>query len=127
MTRVERSTAVVLAAGAATRFGGGKLLATIAGRPMLQHVLDAVAAAGLSEVVVVLGSDAATVEAAIDWRAECRVVNPSPEDGLSSSLRVGFEAVPPATEAVLIALGDQPLMSPGTIRSLLEAPATPDR
>ena len=45
--------------------------------------------AGLADVVVVLGRGADDVEAAIAWRAERRVVNPRPEDGLSSSLRVG--------------------------------------
>ena len=40
-------TAVVLAAGAGTRLGGGKLLAQIGGRPVLQHVLDALATAGV--------------------------------------------------------------------------------
>ena len=46
---------LVLAAGAGSRFGGGKLLAPIGGRPILQHVLDALATAGLDDVVVVLG------------------------------------------------------------------------
>ena len=50
--------AVVLAAGAGSRFGGGKLLASLDGRPVLQHVLDRVAEAGLGDVVVVLGDDA---------------------------------------------------------------------
>ena len=58
---------LVLAAGAGSRFGGGKLLATIAGRAVLQHVLDALAEAGVGESVVVLGKDAERIEAAIDW------------------------------------------------------------
>ena len=72
---------IVLAAGSGSRFGGGKLLATVAGRPVLQHVLDATAEAGVDEVVVVLGDDAATIEAGIGWRAERRVVNPEPGQG----------------------------------------------
>ena len=48
-------SAVVLAAGSATRFGSVKLLAPLNGRPLLQHVLDALADAGLNDVVVVLG------------------------------------------------------------------------
>ncbi len=112
---------LVLAAGAGSRFGGGKLLAPMAGRPVLQHVLDALAAAGVGEVVVVLGRDAAAVEAAIAWRDERRVVNPEPERGLASSLQVGFEAVGDGVGAVLVALGDQPLVSAEVIRSLLEA------
>ena len=89
-----RTVGLVLAAGAGSRFGGGKLLASVGGRPVIQHVLDALAGAGIDEVVVVLGADAAAIEAAIAWRAEMRVVNPAPELGLSSSLKTGFDAVP---------------------------------
>ena len=97
-------TAIVLAAGSGSRFGGGKLLATIGGRPVLQHVLDAIAAAGVDAVVVVLGAEAPAIEAAIEWRTERRVVNPAPQDGLSSSLRVGFGALPATADRVLVAL-----------------------
>lgn len=117
------TTGLVLAAGAGSRFGGGKLLARIGGRPVLQHVFDALAGAGVGEVVVVLGGDADAVEAAIAWRGERRVVNPEPERGLSSSLQVGFEAIGHAAGAVLVALGDQPLVSTEAIRALLDSPA----
>ena len=123
----ETTVGLVLAAGAASRFGGGKLLATIGGRPMLQHVLDALADAGLGEVVVVLGEDAAAIEGAIAWRGEQRVVNPDPARGLASSLQVGFEAVPATADAVLVALGDQPLISVAVIGALLDGKSDPDR
>ena len=119
--------ALVLAAGAGSRFGGGKLVAPLAGRPVLQHVLDTMDAAGLVDVVVVLGPDAPVIEAAIAWRSERRVVNPDPERGLSSSLQVGMAAFADDTDAVLIALGDQPLVAVGTIRALLDAPRDPSR
>jgi molybdenum cofactor cytidylyltransferase len=114
---------VVLAAGASSRFGSPKLLADLAGRPVLQHTLDAIAAAGLGDVVVVLGDGRAEVEAATAWRGERRVVNERPQDGLSSSLRVGLDAATEAdgTDAVLIVLGDQPAIRPETIRAVVEA------
>jgi molybdenum cofactor cytidylyltransferase len=99
------------------------LLATIGGRPVLQHVLDALAEAGVGESVVVLGHDAERIEAAIDWGDARRVVNPEPERGLSSSLSLGFEAIEADAGAVLVALGDQPLVSAAVIRALVEAPA----
>jgi CTP:molybdopterin cytidylyltransferase MocA/SAM-dependent methyltransferase len=123
----EGITGLVLAAGAGSRFGGGKLLAPIGGRPILQHVLDALDAAGVGQVVVVLGGDAAAVEAAIDWRTERRVVNPDPERGLSSSLGAGFEAIGSDADAVLVALGDQPLVAVEVIRALIAAPPDPSR
>ncbi len=120
-------TAVVLAAGAGTRFGGGKLLAPIGGRPVLQHVLDALAAADLSDVVVVLGDESEAIEAAIAWRSERRVRNPHPGRGLSSSLHIGIEAVGDDALAALVVLGDQPLVPVAAIRALLEAPDDPSR
>ena len=68
--------AIVLAAGASRRFGSPKLLAPLDGQPLLQHVLDTVAMARLEDVVVVLGDEAASIEAAIAWRGERRVINP---------------------------------------------------
>jgi CTP:molybdopterin cytidylyltransferase MocA/SAM-dependent methyltransferase len=119
--------AVVLAAGAGSRFGGGKLLAPLDGRPILQHVLDRLAAAGIDSVVVVLGEDAPAVEAAIDWRDERRVRNPDPGRGLSSSLQVGIGALEPSVETTLIVLGDQPLLPARAIRAVLDVEADPSR
>ncbi|HYO44021.1 MAG TPA: nucleotidyltransferase family protein [Candidatus Limnocylindrales bacterium] len=115
--------AVVLAAGASLRFGSQKLLAPLAGKPVLQHTLDAVAAAGLRDVVVVLGDGRAEVEAAIAWRSERRVTNARPGDGLSSSLRMGLDAAAEDDEvaAVLVVLGDQPAIRPEVIRAVVEA------
>lgn len=126
-TSPARIAAVVLAAGAGSRFGGGKLLAPLEGRPILQHVLDRLAAAGLDEVIVVVGDDARELEARIDWGAARRVVNPTPEEGLSSSLKVGIAAVPAEADAALITLGDQPLLPARAIRALMDAGDRDDR
>lgn len=115
--------ALVLAAGASTRFGSSKLLAPLNGQPVLQHTLDAVADAALSATVVVLGDTAPAVEAAIAWRGERRVVNPRPQDGLGSSLRLGLDAAAedPTVDAVLVVLGDQPTLRAAVIRALVAA------
>ena len=116
-----RVSAIVLAAGLGTRFGGGKVRAEIAGKPMLQHVLDRLANAGFEDVVVVLGRDAQAVEEAVHWRAERRVRNVRPEDGLAGSVRLGFEAVGEGPDAVLVLLGDQPLVDGSVLGALVEA------
>ena len=119
--------AVVLAAGASTRFGSPKLLAPLRGRPVLQHVLDALADAPVGEVIVVLGTDAEAIERAVAWRRERRVVNPRPADGLSSSLRVGLDAAVevPGADAVLVVLGDQPALRPEAVRRIVAAAGSP--
>jgi CTP:molybdopterin cytidylyltransferase MocA/SAM-dependent methyltransferase len=127
-----RITAVVLAAGAGRRFGGGKLLARLDGRPILQHVLDALAAAGIDDPVVVLGADAEALAPAIGWRAARRIVNPDPDRGLAGSLRLGWQAamttaVEPGPAAVLVVLGDQPRLDPDVVRALAAEPADPRR
>ncbi len=120
-----RIAAVVLAAGSATRFGDIKALAMLEGRPLLQHVLDAVAAAGLTDVVVVLGAAADRIESAIAWRTERRVRNPDPDRGLASSLHIGLESLDDPSgdgpAAALIVLGDQPRLRPAVVRQLIEA------
>jgi CTP:molybdopterin cytidylyltransferase MocA len=116
--------AVVLAAGAGSRFGGGKLLAELEGRPMLQHVLESLRELEPRCCVVVLGTDAARIEARVVWRDEVRVVNPAPDTGLAGSLRLGVAAClerAPDAAGVLVALGDQPRTSPMVIRALVAA------
>lgn len=121
--------ALVLAAGASSRFGSPKALAQFEGRPLLEHVLDAVREAGIDEIVVVLGHDADEIEDGIDWLRERRVRNPDPRH-LASSLQVGIAAISeidPPVKGVVIALGDQPRTRPEVIRGLIGAARTTDR
>ena len=124
-----RVTGLVLAAGAATRFGSPKQLAPLDGRPLLRHPLDALAAAGIDQVLVVLGAEAAAIETAIAWRGERRLVNERPQDGLASSLRIGLEAAAedPTVDAILVVLGDQPGLRPEVIEAVLAAAAATGR
>lgn len=113
---------LILAAGLGRRFGGRKLLANLHGRPILQHVLDLAAAAELDPIVVVLGSDGAELEAACTWRGEIRVINPRPEDGLSSSVRLGLdELVSSDARSVVVLLGDQPRLTLEQVQVVLGA------
>ena len=123
----DRIVAIVLAAGAGSRFGGHKLLATIEGRPILQHVLDRLAGADLDETIVVLGDDADAVEDAITWRSERRIRNPDPSRGLSSSLQTGIGALGDEVDAALVVLGDQPRLSSDVLAALLAASRPDDR
>ena len=131
VTTSPRVRAIVLAAGAGARFGGGKLEARVDGKPLLQHVLDALADVGLDDPIVVVapgGSEARTE--GIDWRRAERVVNPEPGRGLSSSLQLGWGSAldaDPRPDAVLVVLGDQPLLRADVVRALASAQLDPER
>lgn len=119
-----RVRAIVLAAGAGSRFGGRKLEARIAGRPLLQHALDALAVAGQDDPIVVLAPDSG-LEPLITWRRAQRVVNPDPARGLASSLQLGWAAAmaaDPLPDAILVALGDQPRLGSDVVRAIVAAP-----
>src|SRR5690606_31154752 len=80
-TRMADVCVAVLAAGLATRFGGAKLDAPCAGKPLGRWALDAVADAGLKPGLLVTGPDGASFGAG--WTM---VINPQPAAGLGSSL-----------------------------------------
>lgn len=113
---------LVLAAGAGSRFGGRKQLAELRGRPLLEHALAAMGAARLHRVVVVLGADADLILARADLRGARAVVCPDWAEGQATSLRAGLDAVG-EVDAVVVALGDQPLLSPFAMTRVVAARA----
>jgi molybdenum cofactor cytidylyltransferase len=119
---VEGVAGVVLAAGSSTRMGRPKQLLRLGEIPLLQHVVDAVAAARLEEVVVVLGHEATAVERALRLPEGARAVrNIEHAAGLSSSLRAGLEALGPEIRAAVVALGDQPELDAASILAVADA------
>ena len=155
--------AIVLAAGRSQRMqalGTPKQLLPLAGRPLITYAVGAICASAAAPVVIVLGAEAAPVQAALDaWAAmaptvaaptvaaptamneapagsavasasggryQC-VVNSDFAQGMASSLRVGLAALraqAPQTPGALIALADQPLVTPAIITALLATAQT---
>jgi molybdenum cofactor cytidylyltransferase len=108
---------VLLAAGQGRRFGSQKLLAEANGLALVRLSVERIIAGTSNGVIVVLGHDAERVRAALEGLPVRFVHNERPGDGQSASLRAGLGALDPETEAVIVALGDQPLVH----RSLLPA------
>jgi CTP:molybdopterin cytidylyltransferase MocA len=107
--------AIILAAGASTRFGSPKQLARLRDRTMLETVAAAAAASGLGPVIAVVPPGMAVPPDVVPE------VNGAPAKGLSHSLRLGLAAVPSELDAALILLGDQPTVTAATIRAVLAA------
>ncbi len=115
---------VVLAAGLSRRMGQAKLLMKVGGRAIIRYVVESVLAGGVDSVWVVTGPDVEPIEAALAGIEVQIAVNPAPEEGQAGSVRTGIAALPPSVDAVLIALGDQPLLAPSIIPALLAARRT---
>ena len=99
--------------------GGQKLLLALHGRPIVRWSVEALLP-HVDDLVVVTGPGADAVRAALDGLAIRFAENPSPEDGQGTSIAAGVAALRPGTDAVIIALGDQPRMSPDVVPALLE-------
>lgn len=110
-----QTAAVILAAGASTRFGSPKQLAPFDDGTMLDAVIAVARHAGLAPIIAVVPS---SVRVAAD---AMRIINDEPARGLSHSLRLGLAAVPQEASAVIL-LGDQPTVSAGHLRRLATAP-----
>ena len=118
--------AVVLAAGAASRFGGGKLLAHFGGMPLIEHTLGALEASPVDGVVVVVGEGEEELREVCEPYGVRIVENPDRAQGQSTSVRSGLGALKlessgPETRAALMLLGDQPLVGPLVVRRLVAA------
>ena len=112
---------LILGAGASERLGPPKQLLPYRGTTMLGWVAQqAERAAGLDELVVVLGRAAERVRERVDFGAARVVENPVFSEGCASSYRAGLAALNPESEAIMIILGDQPGLTPDVIDRLAE-------
>lgn len=116
-----RAVAVVTAAGSAKRFGGKKLLAPIGGEPLLDHTIRSLLEGGVSEVIVVVGTEARRelardVSAMNDPRVR-PVENPDPSRGMFSSIQVGVASA--TGDALIVLPGDMPYVRAETVRAVI--------
>jgi molybdenum cofactor cytidylyltransferase len=114
--------AIVLAAGRSSRMGGpNKLLAEIAGRPLVRIVVEEALASHARPVIVVTGHQRERVEAALAGLPVKFAHNPNFADGLGTSLKAGIAALPAEVDGVIVCLGDMPQVDAGLIDRLIEA------
>ncbi len=114
-------SAILLAAGKSERMGQNKLLLPFGGRTVIQRTLDSLIASRAGEVIVVLGSRAQEINQSIGNRRALVVLNPNFSKGMSTSLITGLGMVNSRARFVMVALGDQPLITPRVYNQLIEA------
>lgn len=114
--------ALILAAGQGTRFGtAAKLLADLEGKPLVRHVAEAALLSQARPVLVVTGHRADEVGAALAGLGVTLVPNPRYREGLSTSLKAGFAALPREAEGAVVLLADMPRVSSALIDRLCGA------
>jgi molybdenum cofactor cytidylyltransferase len=129
-----RVTAVVLAAGESQRMGRNKLLLPWGATTVLGQTLDNLRAAAVHDVVVVTGHEHEQVETIVRQQgplveedgslaaASIHLVhNNDYTNGMLTSVQAAVRALPPTSEAILVVLGDQPMVGPETLDPLLTA------
>lgn len=116
-----RVAGVILAAGASRRLGTPKQLLPLAGRPVLEHVIDAAAGTSLDPLLVVLGHAAGEIQKRVDLSVAGVLINPHFAEGQSTSVKTAVSALPPDVDAALFLLGDQPLVDSTVIERLIAA------
>ncbi len=116
-----RVSALVLAAGTSSRMGSNKLLADLNGVPMIAQTVKRIAASGVESITVVTGHQAAEIEAALQGFKIAKIHNPNYAQGLATSLRAGVAALQDSYDAILVCLGDMPLIDPRDINRMIAA------
>lgn len=105
---------ILLAAGSSTRMGRSKQLLEIDGQPLLRRAVKVALDANVSNVVVVLGSNFEAHQKVITDLPVKIFHNQNWENGIGSSIKAGLAFLLneyPETEAVVISVCDQPMLS----------------
>jgi molybdenum cofactor cytidylyltransferase len=123
-----RVSVVVLAAGLSARMGDSpKLLLDVGGAPMIRRTVQNVLDFAPAETVVVTGHLAEKIEAALNGLPVRHVRNPEYRQGQPTSVAAGVRALSAPCDAIIIMLGDQPLVTADHLRRLSSAYAQLDR
>ncbi len=117
-------TAVILAAGKGTRMKSArpKVLFPAVGKPLLSWVVDAVSAAGVSDVVAVVGHGRDDVAAMLRARygERVRIALQEEQRGTGHAVMMALPAVSSSSKAVLVVCGDTPRLEPRSLAALIE-------
>ncbi len=116
-----RNAAVIQAAGKGSRFLSDryKLLAPVAGVPMILRTVEPVLQAGFDEIVIVVGYLAAEMREVLAGLPVKIIENTDWEKGQSTSLSAGVRVIQTSSDCACLLLGDQPFLKSETLRALI--------
>jgi len=115
--------AILLAAGRSRRMGAFKPLLPFGAQTVIETCVNNLRAAGIEEIVVVVGHRAAQVRSRLAHLPLRFAVNEEVESEMGASIARGVAELTSETDATLIALGDQPAVTPEEIKSVTAAHA----
>lgn len=120
-TSIPACAVVILAAGSSSRLGSPKQLLPYRGKSLLQHAIDEALQAAIGPVLVVLGSNADTIRAALHRSNVTFLVNDQWEEGMASSIRMGVNEVDQQTQidSILLMVCDQPFVSARLLKTMV--------
>jgi molybdenum cofactor cytidylyltransferase len=113
--------AIVLAAGASTRFGSPKQCAQLGGETLIRRAISAATEAVGPAIRVVLGAHAAAITATLDLQEDQIVLNTEWSEGMASSIRLGVARLPATCAGTVFLLADQPYVNGVSLGRLISA------
>jgi bifunctional UDP-N-acetylglucosamine pyrophosphorylase/glucosamine-1-phosphate N-acetyltransferase/UDP-N-acetylglucosamine pyrophosphorylase len=119
---MNRPLAIVLAAGKGTRMKSDlpKVLVKVCGRPMIDFVLDALAAAGVKRTIVVVGYREELVRSELAQRGGVEFVTQTEQKGTGHAVMMCRDALESHNGPVVVVAGDSPLLQSDSLRTLLD-------
>jgi len=113
-------SSILLAAGKSRRMDRPKQLMPWGQSTMLEQTIDNLLGSAVNEVIVVVGHKAEEVRKTIGTKPVKVAVNPDYEQGMSTSIVAGLSLIDSQAQAVMLVLGDQPLIDIQTINRLID-------
>jgi molybdenum cofactor cytidylyltransferase len=100
--------------------GRPKQLLDVAGKPLLELIVNQANASGLDEVLVVLGAEADQIRKRVDFGRAFVIINRDHATGMASSLRAGIAALDAEIDRAVVILGDQPAITSSMLDELVD-------
>jgi molybdenum cofactor cytidylyltransferase len=103
--------ALILAGGESRRMNSPKMLLPFSGKTIIEKVIKNVMASKVDKTIVVLGADREKMIEVVEKYPVMYCCNDNYKQGMLSSVKCGFRSMPPGYDAVLVFLGDQPMIT----------------